>query len=266
MVRLTAVLLAACLAAPAFGKVEISDVKPMHGPLGPERRSFTVAPGEELFVTYTVTGVGTDAKGNINIERTLYLLTPAGETAAEETAPTQGVIPLAGAAVAAFDRITFGLDIKPGDHKLKITINDKVRRESASFTRVVKVSPPGLNPVRLRFAYDEKGEVPAPAGGLAGQKLYMRVLLVGFDKSQDKIQVTMTAQLLDDQGRETMPVPFQAALNITGADKVAGVVDVTFNANFALNRPGRFTLRLTFVDQISKKSNNLELPVKVEAR
>ena len=263
---MTSALLVACLAAPAFGKVEISDVKPMHGPLGPERRSFTVAPGEELFVTYTVSGVGTDAKGNINVERTLFLLTPEGETAAEETAPTQGVIPLGGAAVAAFDRISFGLDTKPGDHKLKITINDKVRRESVSFTRVVTVTPAGLNPVRLRFAYDEKGEIAAPAGGLAGQKLYLRVLLVGFDKSQEKIQVTMTAKLLDDQGKETMPVPFQADLNITDADKVAGIVDVTFNANFALNRPGQFMLRLTFVDRISKKSTNLELPVKVQPR
>jgi len=95
--------------------------------------------------------------------------------------------------------LALALNFKPGNYVIKITVNDKIHRESASFERKLKVRPAELAAIRLRFAYDEKGRVPAPAGGTLGQLLNFSVHVIGFDKSQAKMRVNMNVQLLNNK-------------------------------------------------------------------
>jgi hypothetical protein len=130
-----AIPLAAALAGPAFGKVEIRDIKPMYGPLGPERPSFDLYPGDELFIGYTVTGLGTDKRGMDDVETTMYVVGPGDATLLNETAPTKSILALGRGTVPGIVRQALALNFKPGNYLVKITVNDKIYQDSASFER-----------------------------------------------------------------------------------------------------------------------------------
>src|SRR5262245_54547568 len=137
MVRFAApaILLAAALAGPAFGKVEIRDIKPTHGPVGPERPSFDLNPGDELFIGYNVTGLGTDEKGMVDLETTLYVVGAGDTTLLNETVPTKSILALGGATAPGIARLALALNFKADNYLVKVTVNDKIYRESASFER-----------------------------------------------------------------------------------------------------------------------------------
>src|SRR5262249_29113323 len=107
---------------PAFAKVEIRDVKPLHAPLGPERKSLDVLPGDELFLGYVVTGLGADEKGHVNVETTVTVSDPDGKQLLTETNPTRGVLALGGGTFPGLARVGIGRATKPGTYKVSVTV------------------------------------------------------------------------------------------------------------------------------------------------
>ena len=72
-------LLALLLPLPASAKLEIRNVQPAHGPLGPARTADDVYPLDEYLVRYTVAGIKPDRDGKADLEVGVKLTNAEGK-------------------------------------------------------------------------------------------------------------------------------------------------------------------------------------------
>lgn len=144
-------------------------------------------------------------------------------------------------------------------------MTDQLSKEKDSFTRTLTCRKPEFAIVAPRFYQDKENRVPAPIGGRAGQALYFRIKCIGFQRDKDKIDNEMRIEILDAEGKDTIPKPIVAAFATDDAEKVKQVTSLTFNGDFAPNRAGDFTLRITITDRLAKRTAKFEAPLKVAA-
>ena len=148
---------------------------------------------------------------------------------------------------------------------MTVIVTDKLSKGSASFQRKLTAREKEFALVAPQFFYDADAKVPAPAGGLVGQTLHLRLKAVDFDRSQGKIDTEMKMQVLDSLGRETMPKPLLVALKTDDPREVQKVATLDFKTSLALNRAGKFSLRITVTDRLGKKTARFETPLQVTA-
>src|SRR5262245_51595359 len=122
----TAFLVVLLIPLPALAKLEIKNVQPAHGPLGPARTSDDVYPLDEYLGRYQVAGVKVNADGKAELEVTVRLTNPDGK-AVYETKPTlrKFEMSLGGDVVQTFGFVTFPEKAPPGEYKLTVTVRDK---------------------------------------------------------------------------------------------------------------------------------------------
>jgi hypothetical protein len=254
------------LALPAWAKLEIVNIKVMHGPLGPEHKDQTkieVYPGEELFFKYSASGAGTDEGGNVSGSFEVKVLDGNGNVQINEKSAFKGVIALGGGTFPGITPVSFGPAAPAGKYKVVVTVTDALREETASFEREVTVKPRAFAAINPRFFHDSDHKVAAPVGGHVNQVLFFRLFVIGFDVAQMKIKTKMAIQVLDKNGRDMMPQPITASVVNNKAEEVAKITSLTFNGSLALNRAGEFTLRFTFTDEMGNKQFKFEAPLKV---
>ena len=170
---------------PAFAKLEIKNVQPAHGALGPARANDDVFPQDEYLVRYQVAGVKADKEGKADLEVSAKLVGPDGKIVFErKTPPTPRPLSLGGDIVQSFGSFTFPEKAAPGDYKLTVTVHDNVSKETASFDRKLTCKPTTFQILIPRFFHDAEGKVPAGTTLLAGETLHYRLRVVGFDPSQ----------------------------------------------------------------------------------
>ena len=148
-----------------------------------------------------------------------------------------------------------------GQYVLKVAIRDATSRRETAFTRTLAVKPVELAVVAPRFFYDAERKVPAPAGGAAGQTLYVQLRAIGADRSQGKVELAMSMQLVDPDGKPVLPKPVEAVAQATDAEAVRQAAVISFNAGVLLTRAGQFTLRIILHDRIGNNVAKLEIPV-----
>ena len=261
-----ALVMAAIVAGPTAAEFKVTNIKAVHGPLGPDRKDqdkIELLPGEELYFRYTAIGAGIDEMGNIKGEFLVKVTDAAGKEVLTEKSPIKGVIALGGGTFPGLARIFFGPGTPAGKYKVAVTMHDANREEKASFEREVTIKPVAFAVINPRFFYDPEGRIAAPVGGHVNQTLFFRFQLVGFDVSQKKIKTKMVLQALDKNGRETLPQPLIAGAATDKPEEVAQATVLNYNGSFALNRAGEFTLRFVFTDEMANKEVKLEFPLKV---
>jgi hypothetical protein len=252
-----------CGAAAAPAKLELHNVKAVHGQFGPERKSLDVYPGDQVFFTFAVRGAKVDDKGEVSGLVKLKLADEAGKALLEDQAPLKGALALGGDTLPGKAFVNFGETVKPGTYTLTVTVLDQATRETASFERKLVCKAPAFTIVAPRFSYDDEGKVPAPLGGLVGQVLFFRLAVIGFDKSAGKIHNEMAVQVLDGKGNPAAPRPLLAKLESADKDVVAKATSLTFRGNFVLNRAGEYTLRITVTDRLADRKTTFEAPLSV---
>ncbi len=258
------VALAATL--PAMAKLEITDIKAVHGPLGPERPDQTkleVYPGEELYFRYKINGVGADEKGNLSGSLQVKVFDSEGKVRLDQPTPMRGMLALGGSTLPGTVRFGFEPNVKPGKYKVVLVVNDKLREETARFEREVTVKPTAFAVINSNFFFDKDGKIPAPAGGYLGQTLFFRLNVIGFDKSDKKIRTKMTMQFLDKNGRELLPQAVHALISIDKPEQVEKINLLTFNGNISLNRVGEYTMRMVFDDELANKKTTFDAKLNV---
>src|SRR5262245_66517667 len=82
-------IVAFILVAPcsALAKLEIKNVQPSHGLLGPPRATDDVYPMDEYFIRYQVTGIKPDNDGKADLEVSAKLVAPDGKVVFERKTP-----------------------------------------------------------------------------------------------------------------------------------------------------------------------------------
>jgi hypothetical protein len=252
--------------ATAQAKLEIQDIKAVHGLFGPERKNLECLPGDQVFFRFMVNGVKLDADGKMDATVTVHLADADNKQLLDSKGPLQGVLALGGSSLLSDASVNFGDNIPAGDYTLTVTVKDTLSKETASFTRKLTVRPMEFGIVAPRLSYDAEGKVPASPGGLVGQVLHYRFKLIGFDTAKNsKIDAEMKVDVLDAKGKPTMPKPIVACVKQDDPDIIKKITSLNFNGNLALNRSGSFTLRLTVTDKVGNRTTKFEVPLKVTA-
>ncbi|HSQ54187.1 MAG TPA: hypothetical protein VLM40_00460 [Gemmata sp.] len=263
---LVSVLAITLSAAVAEAKLEVREIQAAHGQFGPERKSADYVAGDQVYFRYTLSGVRTDDEGRVKAEIVLRLTDVRGEKLLEKETALLALLPLGGDTLTANASIDLEEGFPPGEYELFVEFRDATAAKKTSFRRKFTVKAPEFSLVRVRFAHDDEGKAPAPAGGLVGQNLVIRLRAVGFDRSREMIDTEMRIDVLDAKGRAVMPQPIRAAVRSENPEEVKQVVSVDLSSSLSLNRAGDFTLRITLHDKAGGKKVSFECPLKVSAQ
>ncbi|WP_020472840.1 hypothetical protein [Zavarzinella formosa] len=252
------------VAPAAFAKLEITNVQPAHGMLGPVRDSDDVYPLDEYVVRFQLNGVKTTAEGKTDCELAIRLVNAAGKAVVDTKATLQRVMSLGGDSVPTFAVVTFPAVAPAGEYKLTVSVRDRVASETASLERKLTCKTGEFHLLAPRFTHDPEGKIPAGTTGVAGESLYFRFKVAGYDKSK-KLSLTMKAEVLDSAGKPVDAKPIIANADTTDPEKLASLIQANFTGTLALNRVGEFKLKITVEDNVAKKTVTFETPVKVLA-
>jgi hypothetical protein len=261
--RTLAALVLIALPAAVQAKLEIRDVQASYGQLGPERKSNEYVAGDEVFFRFTLAGVRTDADGRMRCEMRLAITDPKGKQLPITEAPLLGIVALGGDVVPANASFELNLDVLPGEYVLTVEVIDRLAKETASFQRKIICKPLEFALVRLRFYQDEAGRVPARIGGTVSQTLFVKFQAIGFDRTQDEIDVEMEITILDEAGKPVIPKPIRGAFHNEKPAEVKTIDRITLSTTLILNRPGKFVLRILVTDKMTKKKVSFEAPLQV---
>ena len=251
------------LGSSAQAKLEIANVQAAYGSAGPKRDSLVYYAGDEILLRYTLKDVHTNAKGEANVDITLKISDPAGKVLLNTTSPTKAVVALGGGLVPGTATATLGTGLKPGKYRFGVTANDKLSGESAAFEREVTLAKPIFTSVSQRFFLDSEGKVPASTGGIVGQTLYYRFGLIGFDRSQGRVETRIELEVLDGEGGQVLTKPSNVTYKNDDREALPGISQVSFNGSMVLNRAGNFSLRFKFTDIPGGKVSRFEMPLHV---
>jgi hypothetical protein len=265
MQRLSTIIALLVAALPALAKLEIKNVQPAHGPLGPARTSDDVYPLDEYLVRYQVAGVKANADGKAELEVSVRLTNADGKVVYETKPTTRKFdLSLGGDVVQTYGFVTFSEKAPPGEYKLTVTVRDKVSNESASFDRKITCKPASFQIIVPRFYHDSDASVPAGTTLLVGETLHYRFRVIGFDTSQKRVGLIMRAVMVDADGKSLGARPLEVKGETTDPVK-ADTRRAAFSGQAALHRAGEFKLRVEVEDTIGKKLTTFETPIKVVA-
>lgn len=251
----------------ALAKLEIRNVQPAHGVLGPTRTSDDVVPLDEYLVRYQVAGIKSDKEGKADLEITATLNGPDGKAVLppRKSPPAPRPLSLGGDVVQTFGSFTFPEKAPLGAYKLTVTVRDRNSDETASFERKITCKAPTFQIIVPRFFHDADSKVPAGTTGIVGETLHYSFKVVGYDKSQKKVALVMKATILDNDGKDIGAKPLEVKGDITDPAKAAESRQANFTGSVSLNRAGEFKLKIVVEDTIAKQTTTYEVPLKVIA-
>jgi hypothetical protein len=257
MLRLSSLaLLGLCFCPLGASALELKNVRPAYGPLGATRQNTKCVPGDSLFITYDIEGLRIGKNGRANYVTTLELIDSTGMTAFKKDTDNDVAPQLGGTRMPGDLFVILPPSQKPGKHKVRLTVKDKLANDTKSFEYPFEVVPADFSFVG----------VTAPAVGFPGQSYVATFAIVHMTldaKSQPKVAITMNVY---DATSKTLATP-QILSNLP--KDLPEEIDLK-KENFVpmqfpiyLNRTGSFIIEVIAIDQLSKKNVQLRYPLTV---
>ncbi len=265
------VALTCCLLEPGSATASnlvLSNVRATQGLFGPARESFDLLPGDTLFVSFDINGLQMDKAGRYVYTASLQVEDSSGKVVfadAQTTGPLGNV--QSSLKVRHHFQIATGLDQPPGSYKLKVSVVDLNVKgqpglsQEATTTRNFTVLKPDFGLVRTQLTSDVYGRMPSPNVAVAGQTLYCNVVATGFqlDRAAKEAALTFEMNLLDAKGQPMMKQPVVAEFrNIPSETRY-----LPLRFDLPLHQGGSYKVQIKAVDEVSKKTAMLTLPVQV---
>lgn len=260
----TTVTLAATMAfAPAQGGLTLGNARITYGELGAVRQDVKFLPGDIFFVAFDIDGIKVDESGRVKYSMGM-------EVVNKDSAPIfkqppqdrEDFLPLGGTKLPARAFVTIGLDQAPGTYTCKVTVVDRATKASQTLEQKFDVVKSTFGLVQVYTSSDNKGEIPSPPVGVAGQSLYVHFALIGFTRDpkakQPHVEVEMAVLMKD--GAPALQKPTSIVI-----DKEVGEMDSGIPLRFLLplNRAGDFTVELKASDKLNKATSTVRIPIKV---
>ena len=259
---IVAALLALAPAQVPAGKLEITNVRNTYGVLGPTRANSKLIPGDILFVSYDIDGITIDDQGRVHYSMVMEVVDKNGKaTLKQDPFEKIELVPLGGNRVAARAFVTLGVDHPAGEFTMKVTVTDKASKDKATQTleRKFEVLPPDFGIVAVYASIDERGQTAAPTTGVVGQAIFINYTAVGFKRDAEKKQPNLRFEMipLDENNKPLMAKP----LFHEGNDLDEKLPNYTVRFLLPMTRPGKYTIRLSCTDAVTKKTATVDLPV-----
>jgi hypothetical protein len=260
----TLTVTAALLLAPAQGgKLDLANLHITYGLQGPTRTVNKFLPGDPVFLAFDIDGITIGKDGKVVYTMGLEVTDKAGKSW-HKVEPTERVefAPLGGSKMPGRAFVTLGVDAPPGEYKVKLTTTDTTTKATGSFEYKFDVIPTELGIIGVYASQDPEGKTPTHTTGFAGGSVWIQFAATGFKrneakKNQPDLRFEMTT--MDEKGTATMVQPLSVDMN--SLEEKFPIMPMRFN--LPLTRPGKFTARLSVIDNITKKTANFELPIQV---
>jgi hypothetical protein len=255
-------LAALCVVPGQADGLTLGEAHVTHGILGPTRENTKFLPGDSLFLTFTISGITADVNGKVLYSIGTEVSDANGKAVFKQPPQDREAInALGGNQLPAYAQVAIGLQQPAGKHTLKVTVTDLANKKSQTLTQEFEVLKPDFGLVRLHASADADGQVPC---GLltAGQSLWISGAVVGFRRGGAAMQPNVALELviLDGAGKPTLAKPFGGTIN---KDVPAKDTSLPIQFHVALNRPGKFTLKLTATDALAGKTVTHSFPITV---
>ena len=250
----------------ANGPLEIANARPTYGYLGAPRPRAGVLPGEITHFAFDIKNLALDSKGRAHYSVAMEILDPKGQVFYRE-APRNAVAQnyLGGNSLPCAAQLAVPLDTPPGEYKLRITIQDRTTKKSATFEGKGKVLPRAFGLIRVGTFADAQAKVPAPPVGVVGSTLYVDFAAAHFarDKKTKQPSLLVKMRVLDEKGKPTVSEPLSGRAN-KGIAEEETMVPMHFG--LTLNRPGRFTIEIEATCEVCGATSRVRLPLRVLAQ
>jgi hypothetical protein len=246
------------------GKLELTNVRPTYGLLGPTRPDTKVLAPEVLYLSFDIAGLKADPNGDLLYGLGLEVFAagkdkPIYKQEDDKDAPKKVPNPFGGGRLAATSFLEIGRDLPAGKYTVKITAFDRVAATNVTTTQTFEVVPPALGLTRVDPSHDPGGQLPAPLVGVPGETVFLNGLVVGFDRDSKKNpNVTVTMKLLE--GGKAVPAK-PTSFDIDKLNEGMKEVPIQFRLDFT--RAGEFTVEVTVEDKVSKKKAVVTLPLTI---
>jgi hypothetical protein len=258
MRRTIAAIALFCLLSGLAPALEIKNVRPSYGPMGASRTATKFLPGDVLWINYDIDGLTFDKKTDkASYETKLEFFDAKGTQLLERKTPNEVTAQLGGSQFPGDLHVIIGPKLDPGKYTVKLTVTDKLARESKSITYPIEVLPPAFGFVA----------VTAPGLGLPGQHYLAEFGVVGFklDDKKKEPNVEVTIRVLDSSQKPvTRPVQSIFPRDLPGDAVLEKLQFVPVTFPLYLNRPGHFYIDITAVDKnAGNKQIQLRYPLQV---
>ena len=245
------------------GELKLSNVRFTIGEMGPTRKDNRFLPGEIVYIGYDIVGLTIDTDGTARYRMAMEISDMAGKVYFQEK-PRDLIdfVPLRGQVLPARAFVTVGLDQPPGQYVCKVTVTDTTTKATDTLTARFEVLKPDFGIVAVHPTLDPQRQIPAPTTAFVGQTLFINFSVVGFQRDNKTRQPNTLNeyQVLDERGAPLLAKAISQVVD-GGLDPTVPIYTLQFP--LFLNRPGRFTARISVTDRLSRKSVSFELPVTV---
>lgn len=251
-----AALVVLCMAPGLAPALEIKNVRPSFGPMGARRTETKFLPGDVLWINYDIDGLTFDKNtGKASYETKLEFLKGNGEVLFERKTPNEVTAQLGGTRMPGDLHVIMGQNLDPGKYTVKLTVTDRLAKESKAVIYPIEVLPAAFGFVG----------VMAPAVGLPGQHYLAEVSLVGWgvDKTSKKPNVEITFRVLDQNEK---PVARESKIilpdDIPAGVDIDKVQHVPLPYPLYLNRTGQFYIDIVAIDKNAKNAKNAQIQMR----
>ncbi len=266
----TCAIAAALSLAPvqADGELALTNIRNTYGLLGATRPDNKLVPGDIFFIAFDMENVNVDEAGEVRYSMGMEVRDTKGKIVyKQEPKDLKALNSTGGRRVPCFAHVVVGTDQPPGKYTVKVSVADRgtKNRRSASFEREFEVLPRTFGLVRVGLSSDSGGQVAAPPVAVPGQLLWLNCLAVGYERTGAKkqgVDLSIEMQILDENGKPTTKPFAYDVKNVEGDPATTAFIPMAFT--LALNRPGKFTIKLKGVDHAQgDKSSEAIIPFTV---
>lgn len=231
-----------------------------YGPVRPDARFL---PGDLFFLVFDIDNLKVGEDGKVVYNIVMQVTDKTGKPVFQQPPPPDitASLSLGGNKLPAMAFVILATEQEPGAYTCKVIVTDKQANTSQSLERPFEVLPKNFGVIGVYTSLHPNGEVAVPPQGIVGQTIYLHFGVVGFARNANTKQPNTSVMIAvtDEAGRPTTAKPI--VLTIDQADEKAPAVMVF--QPFPLNRPGKFTVKITVSDRLANKTAEYALTITV---
>lgn len=251
--------LAGMLAVFATGQsgLKIDNSRLTYGAPGPDRTSAQVFPGDEVYLSFELSGFQLDPTGVAKIKLSTEVFGKDGKLEYKQDNPEAPAIDLFKADKLFLNtRVDVGVKTPPGTYKVKVTATDSIGKGSVSTEKEVTLLEPTLAVVKAGLFTDKALNAPSEVFS-TGQLAFVAFSVVGFSRegSTNHPKLKMEMVVKDDKGAVISDKP-SISIDAAQPNKVPSTAQL-LQGQFMipLNKAGNYTLEIRANDLASNKSS-----------
>lgn len=262
-------LLAALTMTPGQGSgLSLSNPRITYGELGSPRPNSKLQPGDIFFLSFDIDGIQVSETGRVKYGMAMEVVDSTGKPIFKQMpVDRDDFLPLGGTKLPARAYVSVGVEQPPGMYTCKVTVTDQANKGvSKTLEQPFEVTKRDFGIVQLYTAADLEGKIAAPLVGVAGQAMFVHFAVIDFkrDDKTNQPSITIEMEVIDKDKKRTLPKPTVKVIPDEADGKVdEKAVGVPMRFLVPLNREGGFLIHLTATDNLTKKTSEVYLPLRV---